>query len=95
MSDYIGKLRDTRTPACRCPYCGHNLDAAMSGNPKNPDAVPKPGDVSVCISCASVLVFKPDLTLRGELYPGEVPINEVIRRAQQAVRMLDRRKMRN
>jgi hypothetical protein len=89
----IGKLRDTDTPPCRCPWCGHRFDAAMSANPDRPDAAPKPGDVSVCISCAQVLVFTDDLTLRASM-PGEIELTPALRRAQQAVRMLDRRTMR-
>jgi hypothetical protein len=89
----IGKLRDTRTPKCRCPWCGHRLDAAMAADHDKPDAAPKPGDVSVCISCAQILVFADDLTLRASM-PGEIELTPALRRAQQAVRMLDRRTMR-
>ena len=86
----IGKLRDSRTPKSPCPWCGHILDGAMAADPKNPDATPKPGDVSVCISCAQILVFNDDLTMRASM-PGEIEVTPVMRRAQQAVRMLDRR----
>lgn len=89
----IGKLRDTATTPCRCPWCGHRIDAAMAGDPAEPDVTPKPGDVSVCISCAQMLVFTDNLTLRASM-PGEIPMTPGLRRAQQAVRMLDRRKMR-
>lgn len=87
------ELRDTRTPECRCPWCGHRLDAAMAGDPEHPDATPSPGDVSVCISCAQILVFQEDLTLRAAS-PSEIEITPAIRRAQQAIRTLDRRQMR-
>ena len=93
ITDRIGNLRDTRTAECRCPWCGHKLDAAMAGDPATPDAVPKPGDVSVCISCAQILVFTDELTLRASM-PGEIEITPALRRVQQAVRALDRRKMR-
>ena len=46
-----------------CPLCGHWLDAATAG-PSNPDATPKPGDITVCIQCVSVLVFDEDLRVR-------------------------------
>lgn len=94
MSEHrIGKLRDTCTPECRCPWCGHQLDAAMAADPAKPDAAPKPGDASVCISCAQVLVFTDELTLRASM-PGEIEPTPALRRAQEAVRALDRRTMR-
>ena len=88
------EFRDTPVPTSRCPFCGHKLDAAMAGDPKYPDVIPKPGDVSVCISCASVLVFADDLTVRAPM-PGEIEMTPALRRAQDAVRALDRRGMRN
>jgi len=88
----IGGLRDSRVPEGRCPWCGHRFDAAMAADPKKPDATPKPGDVSVCISCASILVFTAQLTLRAAM-PGEIEVTPEMRRAQQAVRALDRRRM--
>jgi hypothetical protein len=65
----------------------------MAGDPANPDAAPDPGDVTVCISCAQLLVFTDDLTLRAPM-PGEVEMTPAIRRAQELVRRLDRRAMR-
>ncbi len=89
----IGNLRDTRTPECRCPWCGYIIDGAMAADPKRPDAVPTPGSISICISCAQILVFTDDLTLRASM-PGEVTMTPALRRAQEAVRKLDRRTMR-
>jgi hypothetical protein len=89
----IGGLRDSRTPECSCPWCGQRLDAAMAGDPENPDATPSPGDVSICISCAQILVFTDELTLRASM-PGEVEMTPPIRRVQELVRRLDRRAMR-
>lgn len=95
-------LRDTPTPVTACPYCGHRLDRAMAGDPKEPDATPSEGDLSVCISCSSIMVFAADLTLRRP-EPGEIKakfaeqpdLAEGVGRAQAAVRSLDRRTMRN
>ncbi len=92
MTERIGKLRDTRTPVCRCPWCHHELDAAIAADPAEPDVAPSPGDVSVCISCAQILVFAEDLTLRASM-PGEIEVTPTLWRAQEAVRRLDRRKM--
>jgi hypothetical protein len=85
-------LRDTPTPQCNCPWCGHRLDVAMAANPKEPDAAPAPGDASVCICCAQILVFADDLTLRASM-PGEIELTPELRRAQEVVRRLDRRTM--
>lgn len=40
-----------------CPYCGYEFDAAtsLSGN-KN--ATPAPGDITICIACASIMMFE-------------------------------------
>jgi hypothetical protein len=78
-------------PPSRCPFCGANLDSAFSPN----DAAPSPGDLSVCISCASALVFGDDLRLQP-LSPAEFAgldseLQEGIRRHQAIVRSIDRR----
>jgi hypothetical protein len=46
----------------RCPACQHKLDGAS--HPGDDSKKPKPGDISVCISCSVVLEFQTDLTLR-------------------------------
>jgi hypothetical protein len=87
MSD---QWRDTKVPETRCPYCDHYLDAA--GDPKGVRG-PQEGDLSVCISCAQVLVFTADLTVRKptlvELHEAEA--DPMVRRFQEAVRQIDRR----
>lgn len=55
-----GLGRTTRMPECRCPFCGHKLDGVTSGPGQDPDATPRPGDVTYCIQCAGVLVFEGD-----------------------------------
>lgn len=48
-------------PECRCPTCGHTFDCADSfSGPHRP----RPGDISICISCRSLNVFAMDLTVR-------------------------------
>jgi hypothetical protein len=90
------EFRDTRVPASPCPYCGKRLDSAMAADPQHPDATPDPGDLSICISCASPLVFTAKLTLRKP-FPGEIPQGPVrypaFDRAVRAMRALDRRDM--
>ncbi len=53
----------TRVAPDVCPYCQHELDTVTSA-PMNPEATPSEGDITVCIECASVLIFKEDLTVR-------------------------------
>lgn len=54
--------RATRTPANHCPHCGYRVDAASPAGDK--PATPKEGDISLCICCRGVSVFRADLTLR-------------------------------
>lgn len=44
-----------------CSICGYDLDGASQVNGDN---MPKPGDVSICISCANIAIFDDDLKLR-------------------------------
>jgi hypothetical protein len=88
-------LRDTPVPPSPCPWCGKLNDMATSANADRPDDVPEPGDVTVCIACASPAVFNPDMTLRRP-WPGEIEAahpddRTVLDRAVRAVRQLDRR----
>ena len=48
----------------QCPYCGHIVDRVMVG-PDTPDVRPLPGDVTVCIQCASPMIFGDNLKLRA------------------------------
>lgn len=84
------ELRTTRLPECRCPWCHRLMDAATSANRNRPNAVPKPGDVSVCIHCAQVLIFQDNLTVRATM-PGEVEMTPAIRLAVAAAKSLERR----
>jgi hypothetical protein len=79
----------TRLPKSRCPFCDYKLDAASGGG------TPSPGDISVCIGCASPLRFADDLTVRV-MTPAEFarlhPQNQAeLRRFMAAVRSIDRR----
>jgi hypothetical protein len=48
-------------PEQHCPICGGLLKRATAL--ENPIAVPKPGDVTVCIDCGGWLVFGEGLAL--------------------------------
>lgn len=89
----MSEWTDTRLPADYCPLCGYKLDAASSPTKATPD----PGDCSVCLSCASALVFGDNLRLRvmttseiADMHPDD---RKKLREFQRAVRMLDRRKL--
>jgi hypothetical protein len=47
-------------PESLCPTCGHKMDRATC---TTGDYKPKFGDLTVCISCLTVLEFGPDLRL--------------------------------
>jgi hypothetical protein len=50
-------------PPYNCYKCGRLLDASSHINDAN--IKPNPGDFTICIYCASVLVFNDDLTARA------------------------------
>ena len=49
-------------PKSKCLYCGHDLNQVASLYEE--EEQPQAGDLTVCIRCANVLVFKDDLFLR-------------------------------
>ena len=80
----------TKLPECKCPYCQYNLSAASHHS----DALPSVGDLSVCIECAQLLVFDDDLMLRipTQKEYQKYKNHQLIKRYQDFVRKLDRRK---
>lgn len=56
---YVGPSHNT--PDRRCPKCGHLCNAATSIGHENS---PKEGAITVCIECATVLIFDERLTMR-------------------------------
>jgi len=53
----------------RCPFCAYKLNgAAGMVAVESETAKPSPGDFSVCIECANVLIFDKDLSLRRPTY---------------------------
>jgi uncharacterized protein with PIN domain len=46
-----------------CPYCNAELDT-VSSTPANPEATPRPGDLTLCFTCANPLVFMEGLKVR-------------------------------
>ena len=52
----------THLPETTCLGCGKLVDAAAA--PADDDAVPVPGDVSICIHCGYLMAFAADLSYR-------------------------------
>lgn len=65
-------MTTTRTPVSLCPSCGKTLDAMTPAG--NEDFRPGPGDVTVCLGCAAVLIVNHDLTVRP---PTPVELNDL------------------
>jgi hypothetical protein len=68
----------------RCPACGAILDGATSVDLDG--AMPRPGDVSICAYCASLLVYSDELHPR---FPTDAELVDItadpgVRRAQAA-----------
>lgn len=94
MKHFLGKDHYLNNAAARCPLCNYQLDGA-SGIDHND--VPDPGDLGVCISCASPLVYTDTLALRvmtrkelDELHPDN---KRQINMAMKAVRATNRSKL--
>lgn len=53
----MAKVKETK-----CPVCSHEFDSA-SGVSK-PEAIPKPGDLSICIECTAFLRYDDAMDMR-------------------------------
>lgn len=86
------KYRTTKTEETCCPQCGMKISAATS---TEGDHKPTPGDLSVCLYCATPLVFTDGLKLRKmtDLDLLALPFSELrqVRAAQTTVRAYQRR----
>lgn len=85
-------VRDVRLPqACACPGCGAPNDAATSTR-DDQEQVPRPGDASICLTCAEILVFRDDMTTRlmsaGELADLDAGDRSHLLLARRAVRQV-------
>jgi hypothetical protein len=49
-------------PDMLCPACGHHFTHAAPADDST--TAPEPGDITVCIRCASLMVFGDDMRLR-------------------------------
>lgn len=53
-------MKSTITGKDTCPSCGHEVDVSTS---VQEDAVPNPGDISLCAYCGSINMFSSDMAL--------------------------------
>ncbi len=58
----MSEWRDTEMRPTPCPSCGRENDMACHVGGQ---AVPKPGDVTICIGCAAANIFTDDLGQRA------------------------------
>ena len=76
-----------------CPVCGYRVEAASTPH----QTTPSPGDITVCMACASVSRFDDDLRLRTmtqrEIFDLHPDNQDEILLVQRGIRMLDRRKL--
>lgn len=55
--------RETRLEKpCLCPHCGAKLDASTSI--EDPEDVPVPDDVTMCLHCGCILIYTAEMTVR-------------------------------
>jgi hypothetical protein len=80
-------MKTTRVPETNCPACGARFSAATAAID---DAVPKPGDWTLCIECGVVLAFDETLTPRAltEDEQREADADPRIRKIQHAHQMM-------
>lgn len=83
-----------RTVPSSCPYCDYRLDSA-SNILDHDEAGPKPGDWTICISCAQPLVFDENIIVRkpraGEAEAMDAALKAKLELLARAVRTVDRR----
>lgn len=83
--------RTTRHQASACPSCGYVMDASTAVT--DPNAVPKPGDLTICIKCGTPLQYGPGLMLQklsAETWENLDPATT--RMLQRAAQMIQDRK---
>lgn len=56
VPEYIAGHRSRDIPEQKCPVCSCRLNATTAYS--DPESTPDPGDVTVCIQCNTVLIFR-------------------------------------
>lgn len=62
-----------------CPKCNTTLDGGMGI--EDITARPKPGDITICVYCESLLCFTDDLQLRAMTFKERIELPEETQRA--------------
>ena len=58
-------MKAHRTDVTKCPSCGYDIDAhSPMGKDTPEDAVPRPGDVTLCLRCLCYMEYGEGLSLR-------------------------------
>jgi hypothetical protein len=65
MRAYIGK--STRMPFLHCPACGNRIDGATGVSLDEQPIRPKAGNFSVCLYCATLLIFEENVASLSRL----------------------------
>jgi len=83
------KLANANDLSGRCPHCSAPIDQASGVVDKNARNIlkPKPGDISLCITCAGLGRYTQDLTLRKltETEHAEAISNPRVQQARLAI----------
>ena len=87
-------MTEIPTPASYCPGCNYRFDRATSTF--DDQVRPKPGDITICIKCATVLIFNGDMSARlatdGDLRELDAVTLLEIFRARTAIRFIQTRR---
>lgn len=60
-----------KLPDALCPFCGYRANAAAQVNCPDKKMLPRPGDLTLCLCCAEVSIFRDDLRPR-KIMPEEM-----------------------
>jgi transcriptional regulator with XRE-family HTH domain len=98
-SSGLGKPATYRLQKAQCPWCEHPLDAATSVPADREERNPEPGDLTVCLECASLLMFDQGLIPqkvsedeRRKILLEQPDLVKTIASAERAARSIDRRR---
>lgn len=83
-------MLSTEMPKDKCPFCDYKVDCASAIKGKNK---PSEGDVSLCLSCAQILIFGKGLKLRVPTQEEYIEASNMksLKEMQVAIRKIDRR----
>lgn len=88
-------MSETPIPPGDCPECGYHIDSTSEAYNYG-GATPRPGDISMCLSCGYASVFADDLSRRKptKKEAEEIWHNPEVKKAQRARAVLVGNKIR-